>query len=463
MQSQSRPERAWQLVRAWRPERAWQLAPRVLRVVAEAGWLTVLYAGWVVAVEHRLPAMGPVEIGLLVTLGLAVVWAGRRTGELGPFMLLLGIALGGLLGWLADGAARDLFARDLTAALGTHTSGWLGAVAVLRGAFLMRRPDRAAHMEGVLAWVLPSLAVVWAFGVTVSRPDQVTDFILLALWGTVLFIGGAVITLGLSRLEVLEPGIADIRLHRRLRHLVLAAGLAVLPLALPFAILSGLPVEELFGPIIGPVRAVIGLIALFFGYIVEAIINAVTVVIRPSPELLERIRLSRVNPGEADTWQRSELVDLAVIGVVIFVMLVLSLLIIELARWLLGKRTQDGEDGDFTVDDIERSIVIPPHVLQPAAAGAAALGSRRVAHDAVSAYLGALRELDGHPPFARVASETPGRHAARVNRQRMPGAPDLARLAADYQLARYAGRSINAAEDRRALRRLDRLRRLLRR
>ena len=86
--------------------------------------------------------------------------------------------------------------------------------------------------------------------------------------------------------------------------------------------------------------------------------------------------------------------------------------------------------------------------------------ARRI--EAVGAYIAALGELDHNPDYARAAAETPAGHAARMQVAAMPGRAELARLAADYQLARYAERQLNRPENRRAVARFERLRRLLR-
>ena len=76
--------------------------------------------------------------------------------------------------------------------------------------------------------------------------------------------------------------------------------------------------------------------------------------------------------------------------------------------------------------------------------------------------MSAIHELESWGEYARFESETPAAHAARLRRMRAPGAAELARLAADYQLARYGERQISRAENGRAVDRFQRLRRLLR-
>jgi hypothetical protein len=81
-----------------------------------------------------------------------------------------------------------------------------------------------------------------------------------------------------------------------------------------------------------------------------------------------------------------------------------------------------------------------------------------VARDAVTAYLAALDDLASRDPErARAEHETPRAHARRA-----AIGPELDGLQAAYALARYGGRPLTPAEDRRALGRLRRLRHRLR-
>jgi hypothetical protein len=80
--------------------------------------------------------------------------------------------------------------------------------------------------------------------------------------------------------------------------------------------------------------------------------------------------------------------------------------------------------------------------------------------DAAAAYVTLMRDLAARPMVARAAGESPAEHARRL-RSAGIGKPGLDLLAADYELARYAGRPITAGETRRAIARWQRLRRQL--
>jgi hypothetical protein len=77
--------------------------------------------------------------------------------------------------------------------------------------------------------------------------------------------------------------------------------------------------------------------------------------------------------------------------------------------------------------------------------------------DAAEAYLAVLELMDGTSATARGSSETPAAHARRL-RAAGDGSLALELLAADYELARFGGARLTAAENRRALDRWRRLR-----
>lgn len=439
-------------------ERFWAIAPLALRIVAEGGWLTVVYAALVTSFEKRAPVLGPFELAAFVAYGLLLVWLARQLPEIGPLVLIAGVALGGALGWLLSPVPRDMLALDPALALGAHPAGWLAGLAVLRGTMILRGARGVGQIDTLLAWGLPALALVWAVAGLITPSALWPAFAISALWGSIVFVIAALMAIGLTRLDQIQAGIADERLRRRLRLLVLAAGLGVLPVAIPFAILSGLPVEEIFAPIVGPLRFLIVLVALFLGLLAEALINAWKTVARP-PEGLEAEITNRTINSDPSTYQYP-LLD-AIVGLLVLgaALAVLAYALYEIANWLIGRREEEDDEHEG-VGDLERTIVLPERPIAPLAARRRR--SLRPARDAVGAYVHALAELERHPTFARAPTETPGGHSTRVRAADMPAAPDLARLAADYQLARYGGLALNAAEDGRALSRLARLRRVLR-
>jgi hypothetical protein len=183
-------------------------------------------------------------------------------------------------------------------------------------------------------------------------------------------------------------------------------------------------------------------------------------------ELLDAIQRRNEERGrrqEAEQLANDLMGDvMTVIGLALWALtiVVLVMAIYGVARWLLRRRTvlvEELDDGDA---DTEHAILVPTadHKQSRRRRG------RRPAapHDAVAAYLGALAELEEHPDLARVPTETPAQHAARLRVSGMDGARELARLAAAYQLARYGERRITVLENVRAVSRFQRVRRLLR-
>ena len=79
---------------------------------------------------------------------------------------------------------------------------------------------------------------------------------------------------------------------------------------------------------------------------------------------------------------------------------------------------------------------------------------------AAEAYVALVDDLERHPGVRRGPAETPATHAARL-RAEGEAALSLDLLAADYALARYGGIDLPAHEDRRAVDRWRRLRKLL--
>jgi len=165
--------------------------------------------------------------------------------------------------------------------------------------------------------------------------------------------------------------------------------------------------------------------------------------------------------GRPRTFESSPVSMALGILLIVFVVLVNALAIYFFVRWLLLRRNTVAPETDPLAPPMERAIVRPSRDPRPAA-GRPRFGRRAQARDAVSAYLAALAELDSRSQYARLPSETPAAHARRVRLMGMPGGAELSRLAADYQLARYGDVDINQPEDRRAVVRFERLRKLIR-
>src|SRR5688500_14211434 len=77
-----------------------------LRVIAEAGWIAVVYSAVSVKIDQHVPILGPVDFFLLVLSGVLVGRYGRTRLDLGPVVLVGSVVVGGIVGWLASPEVR---------------------------------------------------------------------------------------------------------------------------------------------------------------------------------------------------------------------------------------------------------------------------------------------------------------------------------------------------------------------
>jgi hypothetical protein len=443
------------------------VAQTIIRLAAEAGWMSVVYSVAVVTFDRRAPALGPIEFAGLVGIGVLVGRYGRPRPDVGTVMLLAAAIGAGAVGWLASDEARSLLSVDPARALGLHLAGWLGALALLRGVVIRTGSAGVRQTEDLLRTMLPIVALVWAFA-TITAPTVLQmPFSITAIWGTVVLIAAGLLALGLGRLALLHAAVADRRTRRRWQWLVVGSGLTVAPLAAPFVVLSGIPVSGLVGPIVGPVQAVVGLVqavvglvAYPMGLLVEWLIDLLRPIVSPLAPLLDELerRLAARPQGEAT--DPPLLLTVLGVSLALITALMTIAIVLVLLHWLLVRRPRENLDDSPLPAGEEHAIVVPSR--RPRPLGTRAGRTPRPVRDAVTAYLNALVELDRHPPFARHPTETPAQHAARTRAAGMPASEELARLAAGYQLARYGGRVLTRSEDRRAISRFERIRRSLR-
>jgi hypothetical protein len=443
-------------------DRSWALVATALRICAEAGFFATLYAALAVVLEGSVPLLGPIEFVLLVGLGAVVGYFGQDRPELGAPALIIAVLGGGIACWLASPIARGLLQDHFGAAVITHGIGWVGAFAVLRGSLIRGGESGAFQLEQLLRSLLPFVAVLWAITTIFVQRPLWPSFVAYALAGTLALIVAGLAGIGLVRLRVLHAGVQETRIRRLWRWLVLAAAISVVPLSVPFAILSGVPVDVLLQPLAGPVMLLLGLIIIPLGLLIDFLVVLLTPVAAGLAKFLDELRDRITNRGrpQFDPVEPSLVTNLLGIAIAAVVVSVIVTAIYLLARWLLSRQSDTEPPPDEVEGVVEHSIVIP--TADPPRPRTAARRRRGAAHDAVTAYVSAVEALAPHPDWVRAASETPAEHSLRVRAADMPGSADFSRLAADYQLARYAERSITPREDRRALSRLERLRHLLR-
>lgn len=444
-----------------RPDRLWSLAGPVLRVAAEAGFFTILYAALSVLLEGRTPLLGPLEFTALVGLGAVIGTYAEQNPVFGAPALLIAVVGAGLACWLASPDARAVAGLSIGYAIVVHGIGWLGAVAVLRGSFIRARGDGSWQFEPLLQRLLPIVALVWAITWYFSSAALRPSFVVYGMWGTLTLIVSGLAGLGLTRMQAIHARLPDERVRSMWRWIVVGLAVIVIPLALPFAILAGAPVGILFTPFVGPLSLVVELLLIPFGALVDLLITLFTPLAAGIGQMLDRLGQNIGRKPGADTLVEPTVLNttagLILAGVVLITLLFAAY---QLARWLIARPRDREASDDPEVGLVEHDFVIPTPA--PARPRGAARRRRGAPHDAVAAYVSAVDVLAAHPDWARGDSETPAEHSLRVRQDEMPGAIDFSRLAADYQLARYAEVPITPREDRRALSRLERLRRMLR-
>ncbi len=422
-----------------------------LRLLAEGGWLSVIYAALAVVAERRIPALGPLEMAALVGLGALVAGRTRDVPGLGAVLLAALAIAGGVAGWLVTDMAF---------------TGLLAGVAVLRGARIEPDRDAAASFEVLLLAAVPAVGVVWAVTLGAAEPELIDQFSATALWGTILLISAGSMGMGLTRLNRLQGSTADRPTRRAWQLLVVAVGVAIVPLALPFGLASGIPIASLVAPLGRPIEIVFGWLVDLFTFMASLLLALLGLIFKPGTQPVEAPPPGPPPPpiGAGDVAHQDPLMG-TIIAIVLLILFGAAIIAGALfyARWLIARPGRPGEARPEVTRDVERAIVHPA-TLRPAGRQHAPRRSRLGRpHDAVSAYLAALAELSPFADLARATTETPAAHSTRLRTAAAPVAPAMSRLAADYQLVRYAQRPLSAAEDRRALSRLERIRRLLRR
>lgn len=444
------------------PAFQWASVQPVLRVVAEAAWITVVYAAVMVVFRRSAPLLGPVEFTGFVAFGVVIGWLARPHHVLGSALLIIGVGVGGALGWLASADARGL--PDLLRAADHHQFGWLAGLAVLRGVLINTGTRAAEELEGMVKVVPATLAVIWAYVTLAAQPALWLSFAVNAMWGTVAFLAAAVVSIGMARLDFLHSGMADARQRRGWRWLIVAIGLAIVPVAVPVAMLSGIPLSAMLTPIVGPIQWLLGLLAIPLSWIIWILSEILRPLAGPLGGFLDQLAQRGFGLGEPATGvpEPSYFVATVVAAVILIITILLILVAIFLvARWILTRKSTVDDEMDAAPGDTERSIEIPAR--EPRARESRSRSGRWGApSDVVSAYMSTLVELQGHLDMARLPSETPAQHASRLRQLNAAVGGDVARLAAGYQLVRYGERRITSLENGRAVGRFKRLRRILR-
>ncbi len=450
------------------PARPSRLLP-VAQCLAEGGLLAVVAAA-LQALAGEVPIIGPFEFAILAGIGMA--WARRtrwRTPVWEAFGLPFLIVGAGTICWLLAPEVRVALAEgEPQAALGTHPGAWMGSLAVFRGSVHHTREGDEEVQDSLMRWGLPALAIAWLIGTLAARevsPAVADSFTAVAFIGSLVFIGAGVLALGLARLATVRgdgPGGGSWFGFA----LVVALGIAII--GIPAAFLLGVPLETLLVALVAPVRVVGALLVLLLSPVVllAALFVDLAQGILPAGFGAGTIRLPTIDVGVREPTS-------SVPGI-LFYILFATLVLLELAAvalYLLWRWHERRQLAGLLSEVAEERRTIFDRVPRPPRPGRSPQPPRRDRNDPVGAYLLALEALAPDDRLARRATETPRHHAARVGTAdpasgpgEVPAAigPALGRLAAAYQLVRYAGHPLNDRERARSAGRLERLERAIR-
>jgi len=441
------------------PVRPSRMLP-VAQCLAEGGLLAVVAAA-LQALFGEVPIIGPLEFAILAGAGMAWARRARWRGPAGEAFGLPALAVAaGALAWLLAPEVRvALLQGDAQAALAAHHGGWVGALAVIRGHAHHSRVVDEEVQDELMRWGLPTVAVAWLIGhlaASQAGPGLQEPFTALAFIGSLVFVGSGVLALGLARLATVRgegPGGGSWFGFA----LLVAVGMTVL--GIPAALFLGVPLEALVAALVAPIRILGALIVLLLSPVVilAALFIDLARGILPEGFGQGTIQLPVIEIGA--TRQPTSPLPGILFFLVISAIILLELAAVALYLWWRWRERRQMEALLGEVAE-ERSVVFdraprPPRRPRPAAP------ARLDRSDPVGAYLTALDTLAADGRWARRATETPRAHLARVTAS-APIGPALTRLAAAYQLVRYAGRPLADRERRRAARRLDRLDRALR-
>ena len=441
---------------------AW--ADRALAAAAacglEAAWIFLLYI-----VVASLAAAGepPLSIG---TFGLAALaglvfgrWAARR--QLASYgAIAAGVAVvGALIGWLGPlGFPVADVLRDPMAVLQQHPGGLLVGLAILRGTAHVTPGDDERIAETALGFGLVAIAATWIL-LTASGGTRDGWVMQAAFVSTLTFVASALLSIGLARLaDVDQP--SAVGADRRTRRVLLVVMLVLLVVALPLSALLGVSLDEAVRGALGPVADLLVVIATILlwpaALLATLLVSAFDALTgghplgQPAPlpdqgTLADELRKLIGAPGQA----------IPALGLVPLVAAIVAAIV--LGRAFLARPKRVEAKRSFTeVRGRERPAPIQLPRLR------LAVPRRRPApRTASEAYLASLDVVQGTEGLARDRAETPAEHASRL----LPDARGAAlrRLASDYTLAEFGGRTISPAEHRRAIERWRRLRTTVRR
>jgi hypothetical protein len=279
----------------------------------------------------------------------------------------------------------------------------------------------------------------------------------MAFIGSLLFVTAAVLALGLARLAAVRgdgPGGGSWFGFA----LVVALGMTIL--AIPAAFLLGVPLEALVVAALAPVRIAGALFVLVLSpvVLVAALLADLARDFLPPGFGLGTLELPQIDPGAGQ--------PTSPVPGILFYLIVGGIILLELAAvalYLWWRWRERREMAALLAEVQEERTVVYDRAPRPPRPARTPAPPRRDRHDPVGAYLLALDALAADGRWPRQPAETPRQHLARIG----TGGPTpvhegLARLAAAYQLVRYAGHRLTERERGRTADRLTRLERAIR-
>ncbi len=424
-------------------------------MVAEGAWLSVVYLALQGATGGGAHPLGLVPMSGVVAIGILLArtterW--RRSTE----VFVVAVVMAAALGVMASAAARDQVGAGIAVVLGAHIGGLVLGLALVRGYSYRDVGDSEDVIDRLLRVGALGLIVPWVIGLSLAEPAR-SDFITAAFFGTVIFVGAALVALAGARLRALgdEAGF-DWRAGRAWLGTVSVVVIALIILMVPSAFILGAPVSvairELIAPVVIflwsiPVAAgsiVATLLSPFFGFVGPMVFGFLSSVQGMLGTAQPPTQTSPSAAGGGLPW----IPEVVLAGVLLFV------------AWLLRRiARRRKKQRAAAVDDPSdrRSVVIPIALPHPHLPRFHIPGVHRAPRDAVAAYLRVLDEMALDTELARRPEETPHDHALRLRPSARAGlALDL--LAADYELARFGAVALTPAENRRAIGRWRRLR-----
>jgi Domain of unknown function (DUF4129) len=433
--------------------------PGALAALAEGAWVSVV-AALIAAVGHETAQLGPVGFAVSAVGGLVAARAlGTRQGW--PTLTLLLTVAAALIGWLADPFARSaLVSLDLGGAVAHHPAGWLCGLAFLRGSAHARPSSSHGAMETLLAFALPGLAIPVLIGGVLDQPWR-SQFLGDAQIGVVLFLVAGTVGVGVARLSALRgPAGFDWRGNRAWLLLIVVLVLGVSLVALPLATIVGPAVQVAIAALLLPaivLGTIVGLRQVSARAIVAYLVLCTALIVALSVFGHAKVPPPAETEGGGAFGETTSdpTIVYAAIGIGLLALLIVGVLL--LARlWSRDALSRSGGDvpeerwidlGETSGDGGRTRRPWRRPRGRPTPTGAA------------EAYLAALDDLQRRPDLRRLANESPAEHAGRL---RAAGDGDLALdlLAADYELVRFGSVAVTAGEDRRAIARWRRIRRL---